>query len=349
VLAHVVPVRRCNLACTYCNEFDDHSQPVPIDVMLRRIDRLAALGTTAIHLSGGEPLLHPDLDHIIRRIRSHGILAGVLTNGYLLTRNRIRALNRAGLDQLQISIDNVLPDTVSKKSLKVLDSKIELLALTAEFDVNINSVLGGGVRNPEDALIVARRAQDLGIIGTVGIIHDASGRVQPLAPEQRRVYDQIIELQPDRFHSFARYSRFQENMIEGRPNSWHCRAGSRYLYICEEGLVHWCSQRRGTPGKPLESYTEQDLDRQFDVEKPCAPCCTVGCVHRVAVLDQFRERPLETIAEMLSARGADGSLDDVPRAVRILAWMFVTSRFAGLFKKAAVKLLGLRDRSPAGA
>ncbi|MGH7589320.1 MAG: radical SAM protein, partial [Gemmatimonadota bacterium] len=57
VLAHVVPIRCCNLSCAYCNEFDKHSAPVPLDEMLRRIDRLADLGTTAVHLSGGEPLL----------------------------------------------------------------------------------------------------------------------------------------------------------------------------------------------------------------------------------------------------------------------------------------------------
>src|SRR6476646_9411469 len=65
VLAHVIPMRRCNLSCTYCNEYDDFSKPVPIDVMLGRIDKLADLGTTIITISGGEPLLHPDLDAII--------------------------------------------------------------------------------------------------------------------------------------------------------------------------------------------------------------------------------------------------------------------------------------------
>lgn len=63
--AHLIPVRRCNLSCTYCNEFDDHSEPVPTGDLLRRIDRLAALGTGIITLSGGEPLLHPDLDDLI--------------------------------------------------------------------------------------------------------------------------------------------------------------------------------------------------------------------------------------------------------------------------------------------
>ena len=57
-----------------------------------------------------------------------------------------RRLNDAGLDYLQISIDNVMPDDVSKKSLKVLDKKLQVLAENADFHVNINSVLGGGIR-----------------------------------------------------------------------------------------------------------------------------------------------------------------------------------------------------------
>src|ERR1700722_18190943 len=76
VLAHIVPIRRCNLACTYCNEFDDFSKPVPADEMLRRIDRLADLGTSIISFSGGEPLLRPELDAQIAHIRRRGALAG---------------------------------------------------------------------------------------------------------------------------------------------------------------------------------------------------------------------------------------------------------------------------------
>ncbi|MGA9627350.1 MAG: radical SAM protein, partial [Bryobacteraceae bacterium] len=124
IMAHVIPMRRCNLACAYCNEYDDHSKPVALEVMCQRLDRLADLGTTIVTISGGEPLLHPDLDAILARIRRHGMIAGLITNGYLLTAERIQRLNRAGLEHLQISIDNVMPDDVSKKSLKVLDKKL---------------------------------------------------------------------------------------------------------------------------------------------------------------------------------------------------------------------------------
>jgi len=285
LLAHIIPIRRCNLACTYCNEYDAFSQPVPTATMFARLDKLAQLGTSVVTISGGEPLLHPELDQIIRRIRSHGMIAGLITNGYLLVPERVERLNRAGLEWLQISIDNVMPDEVSKKSLKVLDQKLATLAEYAEFHVNINSVVGGGVRHPEDALIIGKRALELGFSSTVGIIHDGGGQLQALGSEERRVYQAMKALEK---RSFTRIHAFQDNIARGRPNQWRCRAGSRYLYICEDGLVHYCSQQRGYPAIPLADYTVEDLRREFVTRKSCAPHCTVSCVHQVSVFDSWR-------------------------------------------------------------
>jgi MoaA/NifB/PqqE/SkfB family radical SAM enzyme len=285
LLAHIIPIRRCNLACKYCNEYDDFSKPVPTTTMFQRVDKLAELGTSVITISGGEPSLHPDLDQIIHRIRRHGMVAGLITNGYLLTAERIEGLNQAGLEWLQISIDNVTPDEVSKKSLKVLDKKLQLLAEYADFHVNINSVVGGGVRHPQDALTIGKRALELGFSSTIGIIHDSDGQLQPLAEEERRIYHEMKAMEK---RSFTRVNAFQDNIAQGRPNQWRCRAGARYLYICEDGLVHYCSQQRGHPAIPLEHYSVADIRREYLTEKSCAPHCTVSCVHQVSIFDSWR-------------------------------------------------------------
>jgi MoaA/NifB/PqqE/SkfB family radical SAM enzyme len=295
VLVHLIPMRRCNLSCAYCNEYDTSSAPVPTEVIFRRLDKLAELGTTAVTISGGEPLLHPDLDKIIAKIRRHGMLAGLITNGYLLTRERIERLNRAGLDYMQISIDNVEPDDVSKKSLKVLDKKLVLLSEFADFKVNINSVIGSGVRNPEDALVIGRRAVELGFSSSLGIIHDGLGTLKPLKGIEREVYNRMRNIGK---HSYARVNRFQKNLAEGRPNRWRCRAGARYLYICEDGLVHYCSQQRGYPAIPLEQYTREDFRREYLTKKACAPYCTVACVNQVAMFDNWRD------PQVLGVKGA---------------------------------------------
>ena len=284
-MAHIVPMRRCNLACTYCNEFDDVSDPVPLEEMLRRIDDLGRLGTSVITISGGEPLLHPELDQIIARIRKTGAIAGMITTGYLLMPDRIKRLNAAGLDHMQISIDNVMPDAVSKKSLKVLDAKLRMLAEHADFHVNINSVVGGGIPNPEDARTVSERALALGFSSTIGIIHDGSGQLKPLGERERNVWDQVRRLTR---RSYSRFNHFQEAIANGKTNDWRCRAGGRYLYICEFGLVHYCSQQRGYPGVPLSGYMTADVKREFLTEKSCAPNCTISCVHQVSYIDHWR-------------------------------------------------------------
>jgi len=285
VQAQIIPMRRCNLSCTYCNEYDEISDPVPVEEMYRRIDKLAALGTTLIVISGGEPLLHPQLDDVIARIRSHGMIAGLITNGYLLVPERIQRLNRAGLDHLQISVDNVQPDDVSVKSLKVLDKKLQWLKEHAIFHVNINSVIGAGVKNQGDALTVAQRAVELGFSSTVGIIHDGSGQLRPLAPDAQAVFQETRKLGK---RSYSRLNGFQVNIAEGRPNQWRCRAGARFLYICEHGLVHYCSQQRGFPCIPLADYTRNDIRREFLTEKSCAPNCTISCVHQTSFMDFWR-------------------------------------------------------------
>lgn len=285
VLAHIIPMRRCNLACGYCNEYDKTSSPVPLNVMKRRLDKLADLGTSVITISGGEPLMHPQLDDIIRHIRSRGIIAGLISNGYYFTPERIKRLNNAGLEYLQISIDNVEPDEVSKKSLKNLDKKLQYLSEHAEFHININSVLGGGIKTPEDALVVARRAVALGFSTTVGVIHDHDGTLKPLTEKEKSIFQEVKKL-GNKDH--ARLNWFQDSIAEGKPYDWRCRAGARYLYICEDGLVHWCSQQRGYPGIPLEAYTMEDFKREYNTEKWCAPTCTLQCVHQVGILDNWR-------------------------------------------------------------
>jgi MoaA/NifB/PqqE/SkfB family radical SAM enzyme len=266
---------------------------VAIDVMLERIDKLAELGTSVITISGGEPMMHPQIFEIIGRIRHHKMIAGLISNGYYFQPEKVKKLNEAGLDYLQISIDNVTPDDVSKKSLKVLDSKLVNLHDHAKFKVNINSVVGGGVANPDEALLIANRARELGFSSTVGVIHDEMGLNKGLTDREKEVYR---EIKSKGTRSYARWNWFQDQIVDGGEYKWRCRAGARYLYVDEAGIVSWCSQQRGTPGIPLLEYTAEDIDREYHTVKWCAPACTIQCVHQVGHLDAWRD-PQVSLAE----------------------------------------------------
>lgn len=312
ILAHIVPMRRCNLACTYCNEYDDFSPPVPLPTMKERVDRLHDLGLTVLVISGGEPLMHPQLDELIAHSRKHGILTGLISNGYLLNADRIKRLNQAGLDHMQISIDNITPDDVSKKSLKVLDKKLQMLAEHAHFGVNVNSVIGGGIKNPNDALVISKRAVELGLTTTLGIIHNGGGQLVPLSNEEQAIYE---KLRDDGKRSWTRFYKFQDDIARGRAHEWRCRSGSRYLYICEDGLVHYCSQQRGFPGIPLAQYTREHIRREFYTKKPCAKFCTVACVHVIGTFDNWRAPQTEKAFQPYKPDAAESQ----PEEVRSLA------------------------------
>jgi hypothetical protein len=160
-----------------------------------------------------------------------------------------------------------------------------MLAEHADFHVNINSVVGGGIASPTDALTVSERALALGFSSTIGIIHDGGGQLKPLGNAERTVWDKVRR---QTRRNYSRFNQFQEAIANGQPNDWRCRAGARYLYICEFGLVHYCSQQRGYPGVPLAQYGRADLRREFLTQKSCAPNCTISCVHQVSYIDHWR-------------------------------------------------------------
>ena len=241
LLAHLIPIRRCNLACTYCNEFDDFSKPVPPERNVA--PRGSARRSRHFRRSPSAAANRCCIRNWTTSFTTCGnarIVSGLITNGYLLTADRIQRLNRAGLEWLQISIDNVNPDEVSKKSLKVLDKKLQLLAEHAEFHVNINSVVGGGVSHPQDALTIGKRALELGFSSTIGIIHDGSGQVQPLNDEERRVYHEMKNLEK---RSFTRVNAFQDNIALGRPTSG-AAAPARAISIFAR--TAWCITARSS-------------------------------------------------------------------------------------------------------
>jgi hypothetical protein len=133
-------------------------------------------------------------------------------------------------------------------------------------DADQKSALRVQLERPEDAAIVARRARELKFATTMGIVHNGQGQLRPPGDAEHRLYREIVQETGQSFSTFAYYNQFQKNLIQGKPNDWHCRAGCRYLYICEDGLVHYCSQQRGAPGIPLEKYITQDLQRIRECE-----------------------------------------------------------------------------------
>ena len=142
-LVQLVVTRRCNLACAYCAEYDRSSPPVPKDVLLQRLERIRALGAWSVEFTGGEPLLHPDLEELVRAARKLRFLRTMLiSNAFLLDEERVERLNAVGLQALQVSVDGVRPSLVTIKVLDRLRKQLQALARHARFSVVLNAVIG---------------------------------------------------------------------------------------------------------------------------------------------------------------------------------------------------------------
>src|SRR5215467_7727819 len=129
--AQLVITEDCNLTCGYCNEYRPGAPPVPLATLQERVDQLAALGVLVYDLLGGEPLLHPHLAGLIRYMKARGPhrnIVVLITNGFVLTPQTVAALNDAGLDMMQISVDSMVPTTASYKALKTVLPKLQMLA-----------------------------------------------------------------------------------------------------------------------------------------------------------------------------------------------------------------------------
>jgi MoaA/NifB/PqqE/SkfB family radical SAM enzyme len=287
LLVQLVVTRRCNLSCGYCSEYDDVSSPVPLDLLERRIEHIADLGTLVLTLTGGEPLLHPGLDRLIAHAVDRGMVCTTISNGYPLTKEWIRRLNASQLSLLQLSVDNMEPNGFSQKSWSHVKKKLELLKEHATFGVNVNAVLGSSTL--EQTRQVVAGVRELGFYMTVGLMHDERGQIVPglLRDQLAATYDEMQQASRKTvFHSTG--EGWERDLLEDGSSPFKCRAGGRYLYVDEHGAVSYCSQRRNEPGTDILEYTQDDVAREFYTPKGCETRCTIGCVRRASAFDGWR-------------------------------------------------------------
>jgi MoaA/NifB/PqqE/SkfB family radical SAM enzyme len=285
-LAQMVIIRRCNLSCGYCSEYDKVSNPVPLPVLIERLRKLKSLGTFGISLTGGEPTLHPDLIRLVRKCRELRFFrTGMISNGFFLRPDLIEALNQAGLQEMQISIDGVQANETTQKVLANLKKRLRWLRDHARFRVTVSGVIGACP--PQEAEEVISFARKMGFTPRVLLVHDNEGQLK-LSSDEVKVFEEIVKELPK---SWTDFSSYRKRLVRNGSSPFKCRAGSRYLYVDEFGKVNWCSQTRSVWSKNLMDYTLSDLREQFYRYKTCNATCTIGCARSASQLDSWRAQP----------------------------------------------------------
>jgi MoaA/NifB/PqqE/SkfB family radical SAM enzyme len=237
-----------------------------------------------VTFTGGETLLHPDIAALVAHVRARGMTPALNTNGYLLTASRIEALNRAGLNSMQVSVDAVRKNAVTRKALGPLLPRLRLLARLARFRVRVNTVLGAAP--PEETVEVVRVAAALGFEAKCSLGRNPDGTMMTFDEPTRAAYRQVTRLGGRGLGLLG--ESFQDEMLRDGAAAWKCRAGARFFHVCENGLVHLCAPRFGAPAKPLADYDDADLRRAFHERKDCASHCPVAYAHQTSRIDAFR-------------------------------------------------------------
>ena len=291
--AQLIVTRRCNLSCGYCSEYDNVSEPVPVEDLRRRIDALHRLGSANITLLGGEPLMHPDIAEIVV-IAGQRSNVSLVTNGFLLRNGIIESLNQAGLNNLTVSIDTLHADPTRyiQKSLRSLRTRLERLRNLAKFDVHVTAVLCESSK--DDFMELINEIKTFGFRMSVNLIHNAKGYVTIGGDEYLDLYESFYR--DGKPFTYLDYE-YGKKLLQGDRPDWKCRAGARYLYVDEHGKVQLCASQMGRLGIPIEEYTSKDLDEQARTYKGCEEGCSVGCAFRCSLLDNDKPQFVRSVVK----------------------------------------------------
>jgi heme d1 biosynthesis radical SAM protein NirJ len=129
-------IRRCNLACKHCYTTSadiDFPGELTTREVFAVMDDLRAFGVPVLILSGGEPLLRPDLFDIALRAKTLGFYVGLSSNGTLITERNIDAIKAIGFDYVGVSLDGMRnTHDAFRRSLGAFDRSLQGLRLCRE-------------------------------------------------------------------------------------------------------------------------------------------------------------------------------------------------------------------------
>jgi pyrroloquinoline quinone biosynthesis protein E len=150
---------RCPLHCPYCSnpiELQKRENELSTDKWLSVLDQAGDLGVVQVHFTGGEPLLRPDLELLVRHARELGLYVNLITSSIGLTEERVRQLSEAGIDSIQLSLQAAsvdLADSIAGFKAHELKRQAARWIRANGLALNMNVVLHSGNLHQIDEII----------------------------------------------------------------------------------------------------------------------------------------------------------------------------------------------------
>ena len=290
---------QCNLDCAYCTEYDNTQPHPPLADLVRWLTKIRDLGTVRVALVGGEPLLHPDIVEIVRHARRLGLATSLTTNGFLLTPPLVRALEDAGLEVMQVSVDRMTPSEVTRKSFKTVLPKLDALAASS-INVHITGVLCADTMGESRDVLQTGLAR--GFPSEVRLVHADPDQQFRVTQGPREDLAAFVSWMQDakaagvKIHTSDGILDYQLSLLRGEHVDWTCAAGFKIFFVSAQGRFWICSMRH--TDQHILDVTPQDL-----VENNRAKSCQDGCgVYCCVSTSLMYQQPLRMVGREVRAR-----------------------------------------------
>jgi PqqA peptide cyclase len=264
---------RCPLQCPYCSNPLDFGRYIDDELTTQEweciLSQASALGVVQVHFSGGEPLLRKDIVEIIKKARDLNLYTNLSTGGTLLTENLIYELHSAGLDNLQISIqdsDSLKSDYISG-GLGSFEKKKKaaLLAKNSGFPLTINTVLHK--QNLDNIEAIIGLAEELGAerleLANTQFNGWALKNRNLLLPTRYQVENAIrkVESARQRLKDKMEILYVLPDYFEQYPKPCLYGWGRIFMTVTSDGTVLPCQAAREIRGLKFENTRNKSLEK----------------------------------------------------------------------------------------
>jgi pyrroloquinoline quinone biosynthesis protein E len=261
---------RCPLRCPYCSnplDYARHDRELDTETWRRVFREAEALGVVQVNLTGGEPLVRSDLESLVEEARALDLYTNLITSGIPLARERLAGLRRLGLDNVQVSVQDVAaPASDRIAGLRSFDRKLEVARWVKElgFPLTLNVVLHrdnldhvGEVIAFAESLSADRlelaNTQYLGwaLLNRAALLPareqlDRAREIAAAARQRLRGRMEVLFVLPDY------YSEFPKACMDG----W----GRRFLLVSPDGLALPCHVAHTLPGIDWDNVRDRPLE-----------------------------------------------------------------------------------------
>jgi len=255
VLGTIFVTYRCNIRCRMCDLPAREGPELTTDEWKAVVDDFAALGTTGIGYTGGEPLLRGDCLELMAYTKERGMIAHLNTNGMLVGAHNAGAILRTGAESVNISLDGATAETHNaiRRDPEAFERALDGAAHLVEWrrktgaSTKLTFVCVLSEENVDEALELVQLSEKVGFDG-VGFIpvHGIDTELRPVAPERmdafRSAVDALIRAKKAGapVDNSERYLSLYEPFVTNGESPLRCYAGYNSLAVDCFGKIFPC-------------------------------------------------------------------------------------------------------------